>query len=127
MQEKEIKKLEYLSNAVLVLESRQKQEAGDMPPPPRKQRKHAQIVENMGGVDVYNSCIELLKKLIEKRDGWKKRELDGIFKRVPSRYRPIIFDEKFKSRQSGPMMINANEMVNQLLDLKTRYEKATKS
>ena len=127
LQEKEIKKLEYLSNAVLVLESRQKQEAGDMPPPPRKQRKHAQIVENMGGVDVYNSCIELLKKLIEKRDGWKKRELDGIFKRVPSRYRPIIFDEKFKSRQSGPMMINANEMVNQLLDLKTRYEKATKS
>ena len=61
LQEKEIKKLEYLSNAVLVLESRQKQEAGDMPPPPRKQRKHAQIVENMGGVNVYNACIEQLK------------------------------------------------------------------
>ena len=127
LQEKEMKKLQYLTNAVLVLESRQKQQASDMPPPPRKQRKHAQIVENMGGVNVYNACIEQLKDLIEKRAGWKKRELDGIFKRVPSRYRPIIFDEKFKSRQNGPVMMNANEMVEQLLDLKTRYEKATRT
>ena len=32
---------------------------------------------------------------------------------VPSRCRPIIFDEKFKSRQNGPVMMNANEMVEQ--------------
>ena len=38
-----------------------------------------------------------------------------------------LFLTKFKSRQNGPVMMNANEMVEQLLDLKTRYEKATRT
>ena len=39
----------------------------------------------------------------------------------------LFLTRNSKAGRIGPMMINANEMVNQLLDLKTRYEKATKS
>ena len=126
-QAKERKKMKYLTNAVLVVESRKQQHAKDLPPPPRKQRKHAQTIENMGGINVYNACIELIQQLKKKRIGWSKRELDPIYKRVPQHYRPIKFYERFKDSigEDENGMINADIMLNQLVDLKERYTKAT--
>jgi len=120
LQEKEMKKMKYLENAVLVMESRQEQH--NLPPPPRKQRKHTQIIENMGGLLVYENCIKMLQLLIKKRNGWSKRELDPIFKRVPHNYRPTKFYDHFKGDERT---IKADEMIKKLIGLKGRYEKAT--
>uniref|UniRef100_A0A7R9U9D2 Alpha-ketoglutarate-dependent dioxygenase FTO n=1 Tax=Pinguiococcus pyrenoidosus TaxID=172671 RepID=A0A7R9U9D2_9STRA len=87
LEDKEALKVGMLRNASRVIRGRRQQ--GALASFSRRERKHAEAVDQMGGSKAFAQMEEILRARQRKRDGWAARAADKLWEALPEEMRPL--------------------------------------